>query len=101
MPIKNQLMNMMAKSSGQSGQAEKPASSTVTKPAPAGTAAPAPAPATPAKPAPTPTLTPPEIQQIAETSLSKSLMKKLIDGLTLSTDEQRQVALVCHRVGYL
>lgn len=94
MPIKNQLMSMASKRKEQPVKAA-PA------PAPSKPASkPAPAPAIPAA-KPTLTLNQTEIQQVVEATLSKPLLKKLIAGVKLSTDEQRQVALVCRQVGFL
>lgn len=42
----------------------------------------------------------PDVKAVAE-SLSKALMKKLLDGSKLTSEEQKQVALVCKQVGFL
>ena len=41
------------------------------------------------------------VKSLAEASLSKLLMRKLIDGVKLTKDEQKQVALVCRQAGFL
>lgn len=41
------------------------------------------------------------VKSLAEASLSKALMKKLLDGSKLTSEEQKQVALVCKQVGFL
>ena len=43
----------------------------------------------------------PDVKSVAEAALSPSLMRKLLDGVKLTTDEQKQVALVCKQVGFL
>ena len=43
----------------------------------------------------------PDVKVVAEQSLSKALMKKLLDGSKLTSAEQKQVALVCKQVGFL
>ena len=42
-----------------------------------------------------------DARQVAEHSLSKTLMKKLIEGVKLTTDEQRQIAMICRQAGLL
>lgn len=43
----------------------------------------------------------PDVKAVAEQSLSKALMKKLLDGVKLTSDEQKQVALTCKAAEYL
>lgn len=43
----------------------------------------------------------PDARAIAEASLSPAVMRKLLSGEKLSTDEQKQVAVVCKQVGFL
>ena len=43
----------------------------------------------------------PDAKAVAETYLSKALMKKLTTGEKLSADDQKAVAAVCRVVGYL
>lgn len=42
-----------------------------------------------------------DVRQIAELSLSRALMRKLLSGEKLSTDDQKAVAAVCRQVGFL
>ena len=44
---------------------------------------------------------PQDARAIAEASLSKALMKKLLDGSKLTSEEQKLVAVVCKQVGLL
>ena len=43
----------------------------------------------------------PDARAFAEASLSPALLRKLLSGEKLSTDEQKAVAAVCKQVGYL
>lgn len=42
-----------------------------------------------------------DVRQIAEQSLSPALLKRLLSGEKLTTEDQKQVAAVCKVAGYL